>query len=98
MSEEKNPPRAQILRYFRYESRNNKFSFLNNQTENKQALLFSIPKKSRIKLSHKNCKANKTARISGQNPECSYCPLIHIEKLLGKENDENLYILDNIKV
>ena len=27
MSEEKNPPRAQIFRYFRYENQNNKFFF-----------------------------------------------------------------------
>ena len=31
---------------------------------------------------------NKTARISWQSPECSDCPLIHIEYFLGKENFE----------
>ena len=30
MSEEKNPPRAQIFRYFRIESRNNKYMFVLN--------------------------------------------------------------------
>ena len=33
---------------------------------------------------------NKTARISGQSSECSDCPLIHIEKFLGQEKNENL--------
>ena len=33
---------------------------------------------------------NKTARISRRGPECSDCPLIHIEEFLGKEIIENL--------
>ena len=36
---------------------------------------------------------NKTARLSGQNPECSDCPLIQVGQFLGKENIINLYIL-----
>ena len=34
--------------------------------------------------------SNKTARISGQSPECSDCSLIHIQKFLEKENIENV--------
>ena len=33
---------------------------------------------------------NKTARMKGQNYECSDCPLIHIELFLGEENIEKL--------
>ena len=33
--------------------------------------------------------SNKTDQISGQSPECSNSPLIHIQQFSGQENIEN---------
>ena len=40
-------------------------------------------------LANLNAEMNKTARISGQSPECSDYPLIRIKYFLGKENNGN---------
>ena len=50
-----------------------------------QIQLFEISKKKKS-----TNKKNKTARISGQSPDCSVYPLIHIDWFLEKENIDNL--------